>query len=148
MQMRVTEMSELTPFCPLNVLCGLTGQEKPLEEDKSTHSSILACRTPWTEDPGGLQFTGSQRVKHTWNNLACMQGMQGKLFIVMKRQRNLNVCTTNNRTSKWIKPNLTKRRNRGVYNDVKGRESNTCFSIIEQANKKSVGIHNLGADSR
>ena len=65
MQMRVTEMSELTPFCPLNVLCGLTGQEKPLEEDKSTHSSILACRIPWTEDPGGLQFTGSQRVKHT-----------------------------------------------------------------------------------
>lgn len=77
-----------------------------------------------------------------------MQGMKGKLFIVVKRQRNLNVCTTNNRTSKCIKPNLTKRRNRGVYNDVKGRESNTCFSIIEQASKKSVGIHNLGADSR
>ena len=74
--------------------------------------------------------------------------MKGKLFIVMKRQRNLNVGTTNNRTSKCIKPNLTKRRNRGVCNDVKGRESNTCFSIIEQASKKSVGIHNLGADSR
>ena len=77
-----------------------------------------------------------------------MHGMQGKLFIVMKRQRNLNVRTTNNRTSKCVKPNLTKRRNRGIHNDVKGREPNTCFSIIEQASKKSVGTHNLVAESR
>ena len=77
-----------------------------------------------------------------------MHGMQGKLFIVMKRQRNLNVLTNNNRTSKCVKPNLTKRRNRGIHNDVKGRESNTCFSITEQASKKSVGTHNLVAESR
>ena len=40
------------------------GQEDPLQEDKAVHSRILAWRTPWTEEPGGLQSTGSQRVGH------------------------------------------------------------------------------------
>ena len=40
------------------------GQEDPLEERMATHSSILAWRIPWTEDPGGLQFIGSQRIRH------------------------------------------------------------------------------------
>ena len=39
--------------------------EDPLEEGMSTHSSILAWRIPWTEEPGGLQSMGSQKVK-TW----------------------------------------------------------------------------------
>ena len=38
------------------------GQEDPLEKEVETHSSILAWRIPWTEEPGGLQSTGSQRV--------------------------------------------------------------------------------------
>ena len=38
------------------------GQEDPLEKDMATHSSILAWRIPWTEERGGLQSTGSQRV--------------------------------------------------------------------------------------
>ena len=40
------------------------GREDLLEKEMSTHSSILAWRTPWTEEPGGLQSTGSQRVGH------------------------------------------------------------------------------------
>ena len=40
------------------------GQEDPLERGMATHSSILAWRTPWTEDPGGLQSMGLQRVRH------------------------------------------------------------------------------------
>ena len=40
------------------------GQEDPLEKEMATHSSILAWRIPWTEEPGGLQSTGSQRVGH------------------------------------------------------------------------------------
>ena len=40
------------------------GWEDPLEKGMATHSSILAWRIPWTEEPGGLQSTGSQRVKH------------------------------------------------------------------------------------
>ena len=39
-------------------------QEVPLEEGMVTHSSILAWRIPWTEEPGGLQSMGSQRVRH------------------------------------------------------------------------------------
>ena len=40
------------------------GQEDPLEKEMATHSKILAWRIPWTEEPGGLQSTGSQRVGH------------------------------------------------------------------------------------
>ena len=40
------------------------GWEDPLEEGMATHSSTLAWRIPWTEEPGGLQFTGLQRVRH------------------------------------------------------------------------------------
>ena len=40
------------------------GQEDPLEEGMATHSSILAWRIPWTEEPGRLQSIGSQRVGH------------------------------------------------------------------------------------
>ena len=40
------------------------GREDPLEEGMASHSSILAWRIPWTEEPGGLQSTGLQRVGH------------------------------------------------------------------------------------
>ena len=40
------------------------GQEDPLEKGIATHSSILAWRIPWTEEPGGLQSTGLQGVRH------------------------------------------------------------------------------------
>ena len=40
------------------------GWEDPLEEGMASHSSILACRIPWTEEPGGLQSMGSQRIIH------------------------------------------------------------------------------------
>ena len=40
------------------------GQEDPLEEGMTTHSSILARSIPWTEEPGGLPSMGSQKVRH------------------------------------------------------------------------------------
>ena len=40
------------------------GWKDPLEKGVATHSSILAWRVPWTEEPGGLQSMGSQRVRH------------------------------------------------------------------------------------
>ena len=39
------------------------GREDPLEKEMATHSSILAWRIPWTEEPGSLQSMGSQRVR-------------------------------------------------------------------------------------
>ena len=38
--------------------------EDPLEKEMAIHSSILAGKIPWTEEPGGLQFMGLQRVRH------------------------------------------------------------------------------------
>ena len=40
------------------------GRENPLEKEMATHSSNLAWRIPWTEEPGGVQSIGSQRVRH------------------------------------------------------------------------------------
>ena len=40
------------------------GREDPLEKEMASHSSVLAWRIPWMEEPGGLQSTGSQRVGH------------------------------------------------------------------------------------
>ena len=42
------------------------GPEDPLEKGMATHSSILAWRIPWTEEPGGQQSMCSQRVRHDW----------------------------------------------------------------------------------
>ena len=40
------------------------GQEDPLEKEMATHSSILACRIPWTEEPGGYNLWSHRRVRH------------------------------------------------------------------------------------
>ena len=40
------------------------GRKEPLEEETATHFSVLAWRIPWTEEPGGLQSIGLQRVSH------------------------------------------------------------------------------------
>ena len=42
----------------------LLGWEDSLEKGTATHSSVLAWRIPWTEEPGGLQSLGLQRVRH------------------------------------------------------------------------------------
>ena len=44
---------------------GSLSGEDPLEEGVVTHSSILAWRIPWTEEPGGLYSRGSERIRHT-----------------------------------------------------------------------------------
>ena len=65
---------------------GLTlGSKNPLEEGMATHSSILACRIPWTGEPGGLQPVGLQRVGHNWNDLAPTHNslLKGRLTCVL-----------------------------------------------------------------
>ena len=42
------------------------GREDALEKEMATHSSTLAWKIPWTEEPGGLQSMGLQRVRHNW----------------------------------------------------------------------------------
>ena len=47
-------------------LGSIPGREVPLEKEMATHSSILAWKIPWREEPGMLQSVGSQRVRHDW----------------------------------------------------------------------------------
>ena len=65
------------------------GREDPLEKEMATHSSILACSIPWTEEPGRLQSMGSQRVGHGWatslwfshNNSQSVQSLSHALVV-------------------------------------------------------------------
>ena len=50
--------------CNVGDLGLIPDQADPLEKEMATHSSTLACRIPWTEEPGGLQSTGLQRAGH------------------------------------------------------------------------------------
>ena len=50
--------------CNVEDLGSIPGSERSLEKGMAAHFSILAWRIPWTEEPGGLQSLGSQRVKH------------------------------------------------------------------------------------
>ena len=49
---------------PLPAIQETLAQEDPLEKDMATHSSTLAWKIPWMEEPGGLQSMGLQRVGH------------------------------------------------------------------------------------
>ena len=53
-------------------------QEDHLEKGMATHSSILAWRIPWTEEPGRLQYIGLQRVGYNWetNTFTSLQGYE------------------------------------------------------------------------
>ena len=72
------------------------GWEDPLEKEMAIHSSILAWRIPWTEEPGGLQSTGSQRVGHYWatslhfNILICPGILMENLMTSQKLTKGLN----------------------------------------------------------
>ena len=66
-QVFFSEMGFRSLFCnifPLHSSHGDLGWEDTLEEEMTTHSSFLAGRTPWAEEPGGLRFMGSQTVGH------------------------------------------------------------------------------------
>ena len=56
------------------------GWEDALEEEMATHSSILAWRIPWTEEPGGLQSVGLQRVRHSCLTEHEQKTLEGGIF--------------------------------------------------------------------
>ena len=62
------------------------GRKDPLEKEMATHSSTLAWRIPWTEEPGRLQSTGSQRVGHDWVTSLSLQSpsMQNQVCLGSK----------------------------------------------------------------
>ena len=84
------------------------GGEDPLEKSMATHSSILAWRTPWTEQPGGLLSIGWQRVRHDWKKFIhhndrmhnmtgfgkyqCLMNKWGETAAAKSLQSCLNLC--------------------------------------------------------
>ena len=81
--------------------------EDPLVEEMATHSSILARKIPWTEEPGGLQSMGSQRVGRDW---VCMQPTMFRLIL------NPHLCTSISCqcykmeiSLRWTEPKVTKK---------------------------------------
>ena len=65
------------------------GQKDLLEKEIATHSSILAWKTPWTEEPGGLQSTGSQRVRYHWTTHARLQIVKWQWFRILATSHRL-----------------------------------------------------------
>ena len=61
-----TPLVAQTPPAMQKTQVWILGQEDPLEKEMATHSSILAWRIPWTEEPGRLQSSGPKRVRHNW----------------------------------------------------------------------------------
>ena len=59
------------------------GWQDPLEKGMATHSSILAWKIPWTEEPGGLQSMGWQRVRHEWVTNTFIEGSSSQVGQVL-----------------------------------------------------------------
>ena len=57
-------LSNKEPACNVGGAASIPGSGRSPEKETATHSSILAWGVPWTEEPGGLQAMGSQRVRH------------------------------------------------------------------------------------
>ena len=85
------------------------GQEDFLEEEMATHSSILVCRIPWMEEPGGLQSMGSQESDMTQrlNHQICPGGGEAsKIVWVREGEKNRNITfkefgASHLRNQKW-----------------------------------------------
>ena len=75
------------------------GQEDPLEKDMATHSSILVWRIPQTEEPGGLQSMGLQRVEHNWANNTHICVAYYTMISCLKKDEDVAVA---NKYESWI----------------------------------------------
>ena len=80
------------------------GWEDPLEEDMATHSSTLAWRIPWTEEPGELQSMGSQRVRHDWSDLAHTHNTFDHLYWKETTQENSGIVDSNVISQLFVAP--------------------------------------------
>ena len=79
-------------------------REDPLEEGMATHSSMLAWRIPWTEEPGRLQSMGLQRVGHDWSDLACRHALQltAGIYRLIQGQRTKELVWDSSSASAWL----------------------------------------------
>ena len=74
------------------------------------HSSTLAWKIPWAEEPGGLQSMGSHRVGHDWSDLAAAAAVAAAAYVLGGEERELG-RKTDWKTNGKIIPNLVKNKN-------------------------------------
>ena len=89
-------------------------QQDPLEKGMATYSSVLAWRIPWTEEPGGLQSMGSQRVGHDWATNTHTQ-----------------LINTHTHTSVWVFQ---------ISSLIKQKECNTTFGTVLNATNAAATL--------
>ena len=66
------------------------GQEDLLEKEMATHSSTLAWKIPWMEEPGGLQSMGSQRIGHDWATSLSLSLCNTSISLLKRKKEVLN----------------------------------------------------------
>ena len=101
------------------------GWEDPLEEGMATISSILAWRIPWTEEPGGLQSMGSQRVGHNWAAEHSTAPLPSLIFL-WPPLKSLQLPTGSN----ILKFNLNNQLSNDIYWEVYTFYNNFDFQIL------------------
>ena len=79
-------------------------QEDPLEKEMATHSSILAWKIPWTEEPSGLQSMGSQRVRHLHISLHRHPNMRGSGVLVRGKEITLLIFPERREKGSYDRP--------------------------------------------
>ena len=84
------------------------GCEDPLEDSMATHSSILAWRIPWTEEPGGLQSMGSQRVRQDWATKYRAHNRLGVYCLWQNTNSSTRAMTLINFTSQYLQSSITR----------------------------------------
>ena len=101
------------------------GQEDPLEKEMATHSSIYACEIPWTEEPGGLQSMGSQRVVHNYSTLE------------LKVSQNCNLCLRHQGKRKGTATESLKMRDGEKNKEIKPFPDSTTLSQTGKNNNST-----------
>ena len=125
--------------------------EDPLEKGMLSHSSILAWRIPWTEEPGGIQFMGSQRVGKDWNNLGCMHALLG--FNHQGADSNLNGLNIKKHTPGYIRVKLltTKdqinlfKREKKIVITYKGTTFRLTSNFLKEKMNDMIAQRNIGS---
>ena len=115
------------------------GWEDPLEEGMETHPSIRPGESPWTEEPGRLQFMGSQRVRHDWATKHTQKTTQipinkwiDKQFVIYQ----YNGILLSNKNSKLLITNFDSQNNKG-----ESQNNNTKWKKPNHKKEYTVWFH-------
>ena len=113
------------------------GQEDPLEKEMATHTSILAWRIPWTEEPGRLQSMGSQRVRHDWATSLHFTSLHTNTSRIGRESFHFALASTENYHLTKISANLTGEKAMATHS------STLAWKI--QWTEKPAGLRSMGS---